>query len=245
MFTRDSRARPRCRRWSSAATGRPVSTSTRSGASSLEGRPSSARRARSASTSGSVRHHPAATPPRPRREPRAAGRPDRCPPAPPCGGSRPKLVELVVRLVPEGADEARPGGHPGVDLVGGEVVVDATATWSTPSTALTASNASATIMNTKLGAQKYVGSRRCTSTDPSSTRHDATNPRVVTGSSSSGSRTVSSASHTRAERSGTVWTLMRTASSRTPAPRRRARPAPRHPRSGAPPAPRCRRAWRR
>jgi hypothetical protein len=67
----------------------------------------------------------------------------------------------------------------------------------TPGTALTASWASATIRKAKFGAQKYVGSRRCTSATPSTDPwHDATNPSVVTGSSSSGSRTVSSADST-------------------------------------------------
>ena len=64
----------------------------------------------------------------------------------------------------------------------------------TPPTWLTASYASATIKNAKFGAQKYVGNRSRTCTSPAAeTTHDDTNPRSVTGSSSSGSRTVASA----------------------------------------------------
>src|SRR4051794_5103278 len=51
--------------------------------------------------------------------------------------------------------------------------------------------------NAKLGAQKYVGRRRCISASPSGeTDHDATNPSVVIGSSNSGSRTPPRASRT-------------------------------------------------
>src|SRR5216683_4588214 len=50
----------------------------------------------------------------------------------------------------------------------------------------------------KLGAQKYVGSRSRTRTSPSAeTVHEATKPSEVIGSSSSGSRTVSSAARSR------------------------------------------------
>ena len=67
----------------------------------------------------------------------------------------------------------------------------------TPSTAATASYASATIRKAKFGAQKYVGSRSRTCTSPSSdTVHDETKPSAVTGSSSSGSRTASNAAST-------------------------------------------------
>ena len=114
----------------------------------------------------------------------------------------------------------------------------------TPSRVDTASYASATMRYAKLGAQKYVGSRRCTDASPSSeTDAEATKPSVVIGSSSSGSRTSPRAS--RRVRDPT--TLVMPAWPRgTPTTRRPRRPGPpvfpRPRRAGTPSAPRCRRA---
>ena len=67
----------------------------------------------------------------------------------------------------------------------------------TPGSVLTASYASATIRKAKLGAQKYVGNRSLTVVSPpADTVHEVTKPSEVIGSSSSGSRTVSSAAST-------------------------------------------------
>ena len=88
-------------------------------------------------------------------------------------------------------------------------MISAEAWWSsstisarvTPSTADTASWASATIRNEKFGAQKNVGSRRCTDATPSpETVQEATKSRAVIGSSSSGSSTVPSACQTESRR---------------------------------------------
>src|SRR6202050_3135557 len=106
---------------------------------------------------------------------------------------------------PPANDCANPAGAPTPPLIASEAKWSSSTTSvrRTPGSALTASYASATIRNAKLGAQKYVGSRSLTCASPSpETVHKVTKPSEVMGSSSSGSRTVRRAASSAFSRGG-------------------------------------------
>ncbi len=203
MLVRVSRARPRCIRRESGRTGSPVFGSISSQASSPAGRPSSARRSRSRCSAAEGGTSPRVIPGRLAGSVPAAssGRQTWSVPAMHRLAQEvgPQLVQLADRLAVERLGEARLRGHPAVDRVRGEVLVQHdlgpahAGQWRTPRRRRPPPSG----RRSWARRSRWAAAAGPAASPSGVTVHEETKPSAVIGSSSSGSRTESSAASTR------------------------------------------------